>query len=65
MKHMNKIISIGYLGIKRCYLNISKHAAINKYCKSENISIERFEVDDIPIDIIEFDDEFGTYSIHE
>lgn len=62
---INKLISIGYLGIKRCFLNIDKNEAINRYCKSENITLENFEQDDIPIDIIEFIDEFGAYSVYE
>ena len=62
---MNKIISIGVLSIKRCYLNITQDQAIERYCKSENITREDFHNYDIPIDIIEFEDEFGSYCIYE
>ena len=59
----NKIISIGYLGIKRCYLNVDEHEAIKRYCNTENITIQQFYDDDISIDTVEFDDEFGAYSV--
>jgi len=61
----NKIISIGYIGLKRCYLNIEQKEAIERYCKSEMLTFQQFEENDISIDIIEFDDEFGAYSIYE
>ena len=62
----NKIISIGWMGYKRCYLNITVDEAIKRYCESENIEItEDYTVDDLNIDIIEFDDEFGAYTIYE
>lgn len=51
------------MGLKRCYLNITKEQAIERYCESDNISLEDF--DESLIDIIEFDDEFGTYDVHE
>ena len=59
----NKIISIGYIGVKRCYLNIDEEEAIKRYCNSENITRQKFDDDDISIDTIEFDDEFGAYSV--
>lgn len=62
---MNKIISIGWLSIKRCYLNITEDQAIDRYCRSENITREDFYKDSIPLDIIEFKDEFGAYTIYE
>lgn len=62
----NKIISIGYTGIMKCYLNISEEDAIKRYCESEKISEDDFESNaDITIDQIEFDDEFEAYSIWE
>lgn len=64
----NKIISIGWIGIKRCYLNISMNEALKRFAENENISVEEakelIENNDI-LDIIEFDDEFGAYSIYE
>ena len=29
----NKIISVGYIGLQKCYLNISEEEAIKRYCK--------------------------------
>lgn len=30
---MNKIIEIGYIGLKRCYLNVDEQEAIRRYCE--------------------------------
>ncbi len=63
----NKIISIGYTGSKRCYLNISEDEAKRRYCISENMSEEVF--DNVMIDgyftVTEFDEEFSAYDIWE
>jgi hypothetical protein len=61
----NRIISIGYISNKRCYLNIDDDEAIERYCKSENITFEEFKNDNIPINTVVFDDEFGAYSVHD
>lgn len=63
--HENKIISIGHIGLKRCYLNVEQKEAIRRYCKSQGLTLQQFKEYDISIDIIEFDDEFGAYSIYE
>lgn len=64
MKH--KLISIGYLGSKRCYLNVNDHEAIQRYCFSESMTSKQFdENEDIQIDEFEFDDEFCAYDIYE
>ena len=60
---MNKLISIGYIGIKKCYLNITEEEAIRRYCKTENITRQKFDEDNISIFTIEFKDEFGAYEI--
>lgn len=57
---MNKIIEIGYIGSKRCYLNVDEQEAIIRYCESENINISDFDLD---VNILEFDDEFKAYDI--
>jgi len=57
---MNKLISIGYIGLKRCYLNIPLEEAKRRYQEDEE------EVPDT--DIIyefEFDDEFCAYDVYE
>mgnify|MGYP001578128023 CR=1 FL=1 len=60
----NKLIIIGYIGIKRCYLNISDREAIQKYIKEEEISETELELsDNITIEHLDFDDEFCAYDI--
>lgn len=62
----NKLICIGYTGLMKCYLNITEREAIQRYIKDENISETQMEMDnDIQINHIEFDDEFGAYSVWE
>ena len=66
MEKKNRLVSIGYIGIMKCYLNISDREATQRYIKSENMSKTQFELDnDIQFHIIEFDDEFGAYSVWE
>lgn len=66
MEKKNKIICIGYTGLMKCYLNITEREAIQRYIKSENISETQMEMDnDIQINHIEFNDEFGAYSVWE
>jgi hypothetical protein len=63
---MNKIITIGYMGIKRCYLNISEEEAIERYCKSENLTKEEFNKDtEINTKTIWFNEEFSAYDVWE
>lgn len=62
---MNKLISIGYLGIKYCYLNVDEDEAIRRYCFTNNISEVEFKEQEIRIDTIEFEDEFSAYEIWE
>ena len=62
---MNKLVVIGYIGIKRCYLNIDEKDAISRYIQSEGISEKLFVDNDIQVDVIEFDDEFGAYAVWE
>lgn len=61
---MNKIISIGYLGLMKCYLNIEEDDAILRYCESESITLDEFNEDSyLSIETIEFYNEFEAYSI--
>ena len=55
---MNKLISIGYIGLKRCYLNISLEEAKRRYQEEE---------EEMPHDIseFEFEDEFCAYAVYE
>ena len=66
MGKKNKLICIGYTGLMKCYLNITEREAIQRYIKEENISETQMEMDYyIQINHIEFDDEFGAYSVWE
>lgn len=40
----NRLISIGYTGLMKCYLNISDREATQRYITSENISETEFEL---------------------
>lgn len=63
---MNKIITIGYLGCRKCYLNIEKEEAIKRYCESEELSHQEFLEDTgLNLQIVEFEDEFECYDIWE
>jgi hypothetical protein len=64
-KKMNKIITIGYLGIQRCYLNISEEEAIKRYCDQDSITREEFDGMGYRIQTINFEDEFECYDIWE
>lgn len=61
---MNTIIEIGYLGMKRCYLNLTEEEAVKRYCESEDTPKEDVYADEL-IDTITFEDEFVAYSIWE
>jgi hypothetical protein len=49
---MNKLTVIGYLGIKRCYLNLSEEEIKKRYCNSECVTDKEFNDMDIKIIII-------------
>ncbi len=62
----NKIISIGFIGMKKCYLNISTSEAVKRFCESEGVTEEEYELDEsYSYEEIFFDDEFGCYEIWE
>lgn len=66
----NHMVSIGYTGIKRCYLNIPLKEAIKRYLKTEEIKLSPdFRLADaIPPELIlefDFEDEFRAYDIWE
>jgi hypothetical protein len=62
---MNKLISIGFTGIKKCYLNITEEEAIKLYCIDENLSIKQFNENKIPIDTFNFNVQFNAYDVWE
>jgi len=64
----NKLITIGFTGIKRSYLNMTQEEAVRRYCEEENKN--RFikednitGLTDEPIEIFDFDNEFDCYEI--
>jgi hypothetical protein len=63
----NKLISIGWLGVKRCYLNVPREEAIRRYARDEydgnpGITDESLTKDRL-IEEFEFDDEFHAYDV--
>lgn len=57
-KATNTIISIGWLGGMRCYLNVPREEAIRRYMESESLE----EVPDGGrIHEIQVEDEWGSY----
>lgn len=55
----NKLICIGFLGIKRCYLNITQEEAMRRYKEQEGNDLQG-----VSITTIEFQDEFGSYDAY-
>jgi hypothetical protein len=55
----NCLIAIGWLGIKRVYLNLTREEALARYRASEGESCET----DPQIEEIEFEDEFWAYDV--
>ena len=53
---------IGFIGIRKCYLNIKREEAIERYCISKEIELSDFNED---VFEIKFNDEFGAYDLYE
>ncbi len=53
----NKLIVIGWLGAKKCFLNVTKEEALRRY-KEANPHETHFCIEEH-----EFEDEFGAYDI--
>ena len=66
---MNKVITIGFTGKRRCYLNVAKEEAIARYIQSEALFQADFDAmltsGYADIKEIEFVDEFGAYEVYE
>lgn len=61
----NRMISIGWLGVKTVYLNVSREEAIRRYKEADPDSLieeEYLKRNDL-IEEIEFDDEFTAYDV--
>lgn len=62
----NKLITIGWTGTKRCYLNVPREEAVRRFVKSEMYGYETTEeialtTAESLVEEFEFDDEFGAY----
>lgn len=60
---MNKLIVIGEVGSKSCYLNIDMGVAVARYILAEGITLEEFEEYNTYCEEFEFDDEFSAYEV--
>jgi hypothetical protein len=56
-KRKHTLHVIGWIGVNRCYLDISIEEAKQRYMNAEGSS----DMDDISVDTITFDDEFSAY----
>ena len=58
---MNKLIVIGWVGVKKAYLNVSKEEAIKRYCLEDgSITPEELFSNNL-VSEFEFDKEFSVY----
>ena len=62
---MNTLIVRGWLGCKKCYLNISREEAIERYKRDDGTSEEEFSAIEEDIEEFQFEDEFGAYDVSE
>jgi len=64
----NKLIVIGFCGVKRCYLNVSPSEALRRYVKKEGDVDNLKTVDDYKerglLKIYSFKDEFEAYDVY-
>lgn len=58
---MNKLIVIGWLSNKKCYLNISREEAIKRFCNYFIGIDEKYLEDNELINEYVFKDEFDAY----
>lgn len=58
---MNKIIAIGYMGSRQCYLNVSREEAMRRYRLHNDMAPDEPIIDHIAE--LDFDDEFSVYDI--
>ena len=60
---MHTLVTIGYTGSNRCYLNVSIEEAIKRFCKTWNIDKKEFDEREYIIESFDFIDEFEAYDI--
>lgn len=61
---MNTLISIGWLGVKSCYLNISLEEAKSRYLKDNPEEADCLDREGF-VGSFQFEDEFLAYSVYE
>lgn len=61
----NTLIEIGRLGVRECFLNVPREKAIERYCKKEGIDPAEFEENNIDVNEIKFNDNFGAYDVFD
>lgn len=64
MAGKNKLIILGFLGLKKCYLNIPLEEAIFRYKTEIDFSGDGDDLEE-SVKEIEFDDEFEAYDVWE
>jgi len=62
---MNTLIVIGWLGCKKCYLNISREEAIERYKRDDGTGEEEWVAIEEDIEEFQFEDEFSAYDVSE
>lgn len=61
---MNRLVVIGFTGVKRAYLNLSKDEAMRRYASAESVEIQDLEKSEFTKEFA-FEDEFGVYDAWE
>lgn len=56
----NRLVVIGWMSSKRCYLNVPKDEALRRFNESDDGPF----AEGMGFDELEFDNEFGAYAIH-
>ncbi len=59
---VNKLICVGFLGVRRCYLNLDREDAVRRYL--EALGEESLDGGEEWITEFEFTDEFGAYDVY-
>lgn len=55
---MNKLIVIGWRGLKKAYLNLSREEAVRRYCETEGETPKEAEA---KLSEVVFENEFSVY----
>lgn len=58
--HKHLMIAIGYLGLMRCYVDLTLDEAKRRYIESEG---DDTSLDGVGITVFGFDDEFHSYEV--